>query len=264
MQHKKSNKVLGAGRLFFEETDAQGVPLVAGEVYLGDSPGFSLTITTESIEELSSDGPMAEVDIDRVTRINRNFSLTTKNINADNLAMFVIGDAAMVTQSATPVTGEAINGVLQGRYYQLGVSPSNPTGVRGVTSVTVQDDAATPNSFTAGEDYELDAALGRIYIIPGGGIADDTNLELGYTPVAETRSQITTNNLGAKFGRLRYVEDATFGRPHDVYAPFVQMTPTGELAFKSRDTVQQVGWDVKAMVPPAGGSALYIDGRAQA
>ena len=266
LTHRKSQKIIGAGRLYFEITNALGVPSDGGgEVYLGDSPGFSLTVESESLEDWSSDGPIAEKDVDVAIRVNRSFSLTTKNISFDNLALFVIGQVADVTQASGSVQAEALDGVQPGRYYQLGAGATNPTGVRGISAVVVEDDTpVTPVEFTEGDDYEVDLVLGRIYIVPGGAIAADTNLRVDYTRAANTRSQVTTDNMGAKYGRLRYVEDATFGEPRDVYGPFVQLKPTGELAFKSRDTVQQMGWEVSVQSPPGGGSALYIDGRPQA
>lgn len=263
LNHAKSKKTIGAGRLYFEITNAVGVPADGGgEVYLGDSPGFALTVESESLEDWTSDGPIAEKDVDVAIRVNRSFSLTTKHISFENLGLFVIGTAAQVVQSAGPVEDEEIASVTPGRFYQLGATANNPTGVRGVTSVVVTDAAEEP--FELNTDYELDAATGRIRIVEGGGIADKTDLLVSYTRPANTRGQVTTDNLGAKYGRLRYVEDATFGEPKDVYAPFVQLKPTGELPFKSRDSVQQMGWEVSVQSPPAGGSALYIDGRPQA
>lgn len=265
LNHAKSKKTIGAGRLFFEITDALGVPVDGGgEVYLGDSPGFALTVESESLEDWSSDGPIAEKDVDVAIRVNRSFNLTTKNVSFDNLALFVIGTVAQVAQDAGTVEDEQIPSVTPGRYYQLGATAANPTGVRGATSVVVTDsDDANPTTFVLNEDYELDAATGRIRIVEGGAITTGTDLLVSYTRPANTRGQVTTDNLGAKYGRLRYVEDATFGEPKDVYAPFVQLKPTGELPFKSRDSVQQMGWEVSVQSPPAGGSALYIDGRPQ-
>lgn len=263
LNHQKSKKTIGAGRLYFEITDALGVPVDGGgEVYLGDSPGFGLTVESESLEDWSSDGPIAEKDVDVAIRVNRSFNLTTKNISFENLGLFVIGTAAQVAQSAGAVEDEEIPSVTPGRFYQLGANPENPTGARGVTSVVVTD--ADSDSYELGTDYELDAATGRIRIVEGGEITQGSTLLVSYTRAANTRGQVTTDNLGAKYGRLRYVEDATFGEPKDLYAPFVQLKPTGELAFKSRDSVQQMGWEVSVQSPPAGGSALYIDGRPQA
>ncbi|AOH36878.1 hypothetical protein BGP89_11365 [Luteimonas sp. JM171] len=265
LNHAKSKKTIGAGRLYFEITNALGVPIDGGgEVYLGDSPGFALTVESESLEDWTSDGPIAEKDVDVAIRVNRSFNLTTKNISFENLGLFVIGTAAQVQQAAGSVTDEEIASVTPGRFYQLGATSGNPTGVRGVTSVVVTDDDVSPVTFDLNDDYELDAATGRIRIVEGGAITQGTTLLVSYTTPANTRGQVTTDNLGAKYGRLRYVEDATFGEPKDVYAPFVQLKPTGELPFKSRDSVQQMGWEVSVQSPPAGGSALYIDGRPQA
>jgi hypothetical protein len=259
---KTSRKKVGAGRLFFQETDALGVPIATGEDYLGDSPGFSLTIANQSLEDFSSDGPLSTLDVNVATQITRTFALQTKDISFANMSRFLIGDVSQVAQTATPVVDEPHAAVRQGTVLQLGVSTTRPVGVRGVTSVSVTDDSGTPVTFALTADYEVDAETGRIYIVPGGSITDGTNLLISYTPPATGYTQISATNSAPKFGRLRYVEDATFGPADDVFAPFVQLKPEGDLAFKSRDAVQQMGWSVSVLNPPDGSAALYISGRA--
>ncbi len=259
--HRKSNKIVGAGRLYFQLMNAAGAFLSSTEVYLGDSPGFTLTVSNENLEDWSSDGPIATKDVDVATRVDRAFALQTKDISFQNMALFLIGSRSTISQSATPVEAEPHNAVSPGGYIQLGATASNPIGVRNVGSVVVEDDDGTPVTFVLGEDYELDAGTGRIRIIEGGLIAAGTNLRIDYTPVAVEFEQVTSDDLGAKYGRLRYIEDATFGPGRDLVASFVQLKPTGELAMKSREAVQQVGWECTALTPPAGGPAIVYAGR---
>lgn len=254
-----NNIVLGAGRLFFDALDSSGNP--TGERYMGDSPEFSVTVNATKVEDWSSDAPVAEKLLSIATEVTRQCQIQVKDVSIDNLALFLLGDSSPETQTATPVTGEAINNVQTGRYYQLGVTTSSPSGVRDVTSVSVTDASST--SYVEGTDYEVDLTTARIYIMPSGSIASGTNLLIDYTPTAGSRDRIVTNNLGAKFGALRYIADNTAGTNRDLYAPYVQLMPNGSFDLKSRQNVQQLTFDAEFLKHGAN-AAVYIDGQAVA
>lgn len=260
MKPATKNIVLGAGYCYFDEHDANGNP--TGERYLAETPGFSITVSSENLEDYSSDGPVAEKHLDVPTRVSRDAALTLKDMSSENFALFIVGEAASVSTSAGSATAAAINGgngVLQGRWYQLGVSTALPTGVRKVSAVAIKAGATTHD---ADDDYELDAELGRIYIVPGGGIANGTVLTSDYTTVATSWDQVTSNDLGAKSGAFRFVAHNTRGANKDLYLPSVVMRPDGEFAFKSRDTVQQMGFALGINNPGDGRAAVYLNGRA--
>jgi hypothetical protein len=82
-----------------------------------------------------------------------------------------------------------------------------------------------------------------------------------YTPAAETRDRITTDQLGPKTGALRFIADNTAGPNRDVYIPKVQLAPDGELAWKSRDTVLEMGFQLRISTR-SGYGQVYVDGRA--
>lgn len=251
------NIVLGSGRVFFDEGPG------AGELYIAETPGFSLNVVSESTEVLSDDGPVAEPLINPSKKTTRNFSLTTKNITDEALALFLIAEKSTLTTSVASITLKAINGgvgVKQGRWYQLGVDSTHPTGVRGIGSVAIKD--AVPKTYDVTDDYVLDAATGRIYIVPGGAIADDTVITSDYATTAVSWSQLASNDLGAKVGSLRYIADNTAGENRDVFIPSCVMEPNGELPFKSRDNAQQMGFTVKVQKPTDGRSSVYINNRA--
>jgi len=248
------NIVLGSGRVYFDDG--------TGELYLAETPGFSLQITEEAFEVLSDDGPVAEPLLNKTTKVSRNFTLSTKNIIDAALAMFVIGDVAAKTTTSAPVTAKPINGgvgVKQGKWYQLGVDANNPAGIRKVTAVAIKAGATT---HVLNTDYVLDTDLARIYIVPGGGIADNTVITSDYSTSAVSWSEITSNDLGAKTGALRYIADNTAGENRDLFIPSCVMGPNGEAAFKSRKEVQTLGFVVKVQKPDDGRASLYINGRA--
>lgn len=251
-----NNIVVGAGYVYFDEEDANGV--LTGERYIGDTPGFTLNMTSEKIEVDSSDGPVAETLVSLVKKVTRLGNVTLRNIDMDNLATFVMGDTATVTQTATPVADEALT-VKQGRYYQLGASTTNPTGVRNVSSVTVDDATGAGTAYTVTDDYIVDAAMGRIYIVPGGGIADDATIYVDYTPAANSRTRIATNDLGAKRGAIRFMADNTNGTNRDVYIPLCEFGPSGDAAFKDRDNPMELAFELNVLTR-TGYEQVYIDG----
>ena len=251
--------VLGAGKIYFELENSIGV-LEGGERYLAETPGFTSTVTPETLEDWSSDGKVAEKLLDITTRVNRGGTLILKDVLIDNVALFIAGAVSTVTQAATPVVDEAVTGY-KDRWIQLGRSASNPTGVRNVSAVSIASAAVPGTPLSSTTDYELDAALGRFRPLPTGTITDAQALVGDYTPAANTRSRVASDQLGPKVGALRFIADNTAGPNRDVYIPRVQLAPDGELAWKSRDTVMQMQFQLRVSTRP-GYAQMYVDGRA--
>lgn len=247
--------VLGSGYLYFDEEDASGN--LQGEVYMGDTPGFSLNVSTEKVEIDGSDTPVAEKVLTITKSVTRAGSVACRNFNDANQALFVMGVVETVTQTATPVTDEA-HTVDQGKYYQLGRSTSNPTGVRNVSSVAVTGTGGTP-SYTETTDYVVHAEEGRIYIVEGGGISDGTAIEVDYTPAANSRTRVKATGDKAKTGALHFVADNTSGENYDVYIPKCEISASGDAALKSRDNVIELGFDVNIQTR-TGYAQVYLDG----
>lgn len=248
------NYVLGQGRLYLDAGD--------GERYLGDCPGFTLSVEVERTQVYSSDAPVEEPVVDVVRRVDRRASIEVKNISAENVGLFLIADQAEVTQAAAAVTDEAIAKVKQGRWYQLGVSDAAPTGVRDVSDVTVTVGNADTET-AADTDWRVDAALGRIYIIPGGvKITDDESIKVDYTPSAKKRWQLKSKTSDSATLKLRYTsENLGDGAPQmDLFAPKVRVTPSGDLALLDRDSEARITLQCDFLAPSTG-AAVYIDGR---
>lgn len=264
LQRNPKNIVLGAGYVYFDLFDEQGRP--TGERYLAETPGFAISITSENLEDWSSDGPIAEKLLDVAIRVNRAGSMGLKDMSMENFALFVIGGAEMLSTSAATVSAAAVNGgqpVQQGLWYQLGVSDALPTGVRGIEDVAIKSTAETPVTFDIDDDYLLDAELGRIYIVPGGAI-DDIVIVSDYDTTAVDWEQVTSDDLGAKRGALRFIAHNTSGKNRDLFLPDVVLRPDGEFAMKSRDTVQQMSFALGINLPGDGRAAVYVNGRPEA
>lgn len=119
---------------------------------------------------------MREKDLDITSQIDRTASVTVDSLTRENMALFLVGDTNTINQTGTTVTDESIT-VQQGHWYQLGEDVSNPTGVREISGVDVQDDTDTI-TYVENTDYELDLAKGRMYIIEGGSISNGDVLHI--------------------------------------------------------------------------------------
>lgn len=250
-----ADKVLGAGKIYIDLEDENG-NLTGAERYLAETPELTLSGTNETVDDFSSDGPIAEKDLSIATKTERSLKFSTKDITLENIALFSIGTVNTITQTTTPVVGESVGTSKQGQYMQLGKS-LNAAGARGMTSITIKDDGVAATITT---DYTIDAAMGRIYIVPGGGIADGSVITADFTPAANTREQMSTDQLGAKFCSLRFIADNTAGTNRDYYWPRVALNPDGETALKSRDNVQQLTFSAPINTR-TGFSQQYVDER---
>lgn len=255
--HTKQYSIL-SGEIYFD-------PLVngvyQGERYLGNTPSAELAIEPQKLDHYDADTNEVSKDFTFATRVDRTMTLTADEVSAENLALFFGATTATVTQTATPVVAEVIADVQQGRYYQLGQTSGNPSGVRGVGSVAVRVGATTKTVTT---DYLVDATRGRIYIVPGGGIANLDDIEVDYTPVANSRTRLATGAGATVAGRLRFLANNLSGANRDYYFPSVTVTPSGTLQLKGggeNPTVGTLGFAID-ILKPANAQAIYIDGQA--
>jgi len=127
-------RLIPGGKLYFDAFDANSA--TTGERYLGLTPGFTVSIASETIQSFSAESGLKELDDETLITITRTGKITCRQMSVENLGLFLGAAAATVAQSSGAVTGEH-KSVLLDRYYQLGADTSNPSGVREVTGVTV-------------------------------------------------------------------------------------------------------------------------------
>ncbi len=252
------NYVLGRGKLYFDPFTT-GTKARTGERYFGNTTEFNINIESESLDHFDSDQGVRTKDDSVILELSRTGALTTDNISDENAGLFLLGDVSDVAQTADPVVGEDLGVVLPERFYQIGASTTNPMGARGITAVTVSDDAATPVTAVEGTDYNIDLDLARIEILTGGLFDGVKAATVDYTPVANTRKRVTTTAEANVEGALRFVAFNAKGKQKDVYIPYVTLQPTGDWALKGDDW-QNLAFAVEVGELP-GYAAMYVDGR---
>lgn len=250
------NHVLGKGKLYFAEF-AANTETPGGRRYLGNTPEFSMTVESEQLDHMNSDEGIKEVDESVTLSTTRSLSFVTDHISPQNVADFLLGSASTLAQSSATDDTETLTGVLQGMYYQLGISATNPAGVRQLSNVVVTGPSGTP-THVAGDDYTVDLETGMIYIVPGGAITDASTIELTYDLAAVSRDRIISGN-DAKVGELFFESKNPVGEKRDFLFPKVRIYPNGDYALKG-DEWQQIGFQAKVLKRGAL-EAIYCDGR---
>lgn len=271
-----------------QATDTQAYALGRGEVrfarfitgtqnpkgfrYIGNTPEFNLTIEQEVLDHFSSDHGIREKDESVALQVNRTGSFTTDNIVPDNVALFFFGEKTTVTEAGGAQTPEVIADVEQGLYYQLGISTTRPAGAKGLVGETDDSNSAgafrvyenDSNSggggadFINGTDYTIDYEQGMLYIVPGGGIADTTDIVVSYSIKASTYSRVISGSQPVE-GAMKYTAFNPVGTQIDYFFPWVKVSPNGDYALKS-DEWQTIPFTIE-ILKRSTAEAIYADGR---
>ncbi len=259
MAREDQNLVLGRGRVYVDLYDVDGN--LSGEVYIGNTPSLSMSSDEETLEHVSSDEGLREVDEEVTLSQTNTLSLTTDDIQPFNLAMFFRGEESSLASAAIAAVTENIT-VKRGRWYQLGSTEANPTGHRLVTMTTVKIGAVAVPNVTPGENYIVYAALGRVFIkADAAGIDDDDIVEFVYAVAASSRTVILTS-ADEKVAAVRFIAANAHGDNKDHYWPKVRIAPDGDYELKGDDW-QEIGLTGKVLTK-VGYNRHYIDGRAVA
>lgn len=251
--HSK-NYTLGRGEIYFDRF-AAGTEVGEGLRYFGNTPEFGVTIETEKLDHFNADAGVRELDDSVDLEVTRTGALTADHIDMETLALFFFGSTSTQVQDTDPVVDEVIGEVKQGRYYQIGATSANPTGVRKVTSVTVDAEAVL---VTVTTDYILDADLGLLYIVPGGGIEDGDEVTVSYTPGAYSRDRVISGSTAVE-GAIKFVAVNPKGDNIDYYLPKVKISPNGDYQMKGEEW-QTIPLNIE-ILKKTGLEAIYADGR---
>lgn len=246
---------LGRGKVYFDRF-LTGTKTRTGERYIGNTPEISFNTESELLEHFDADGGIRVKDDQVTLEITRTLTFTCDNIDDDNLAMFFLGDKSTFTQGTASNTAYTITDAVGGRYYQIGQTAGNPQGVRGITVDSVTDGT---DPLVVDTDYTIDLALGRIYIVAGGG-GDGEDVVVTYDAVEHTRPRVLTADSVTVDGALRYISANPKGNQRDYYFPYVQLTPNGDYTFKG-DEWQALPFTAEVLKYDDNTAAVWIDGR---
>lgn len=246
-------RTIPGGKVYINLFDVNGAQ--KGERYIGLTPGFTITMASDSIQSYSSENGMREMDDETTISVTRTGKLTCRQVSVENLALFLAATPSVQTQAAGNVTGE-VHRVYPDRYYQLGASTANPTGVRNVSNVVI-------TGATAGE-YTVDAPNGRVYVHANATVdpVAGEDWTFAYDVPAATRDQILTGMTVSTSASLRFEAHPGKGLPRDLFGPNVNFAPSGDWVLKADDPQYvELSWDISFSVGRNGEPALIVDGR---
>lgn len=252
------NYTLGRGKVHFARF-LPGTTTPDGFFYIGNTPEFSLTIESETLDHFSSDAGIREKDDSVPLEVNRSGSMTTDNIDPKNVALFFFGSDTTVTQALVAAAPEVLASIKAGHSYKLGSSPANPAGVFGVnaTGLTVATTVgSTP--LVVDVDYTIDLDGGLISFVEGSLVAvDGTSITVTYALRASSRSRVISGSEPVE-GAMVYRTKNPKGSDMVYYMPYVKITPNGDYALKG-DEWQTIPLTLE-ILKPVTGEAIYRDG----
>lgn len=217
-----NHHLLGRGKIYFDRMDSAGN--LTGEFFLGNCPTFEITPTPEEIKKHSSASAAAALICSDVIRTSLGVTINGDEFSKENVARALFGDNSTLSQTASTVSDESITGVLQDRFYA--------TLYRDISTVVVTDDPMT-TTYVAGTDYDVDAVTGRIYIIAGGGIADDDDILVSYAYGTIALNTVRGMNQSSIRGLLRFIGDPARGPKYEVICWRVSVRADGAIGFIS-------------------------------
>jgi len=253
------NYTLGKGRVYFDAF-AQGTLNPQGERYFGDTMEFNLTSESESLDHFDNDAGIRVKDASVLLELTRTGTLITENISPENMALFFLGSASALSQAAATAQTSTYATVKKGYFYQTGVSPTRPEGVRKIANVTVEP-AGGGTAYVLDTDYRVDLDTGRIEILETGAIVEATGIDINYDVTAATFTRIVTAADAEIKGAVRFISTNPQGEKFDYYLPYVTLRPNGDFALKSGEEWQQLGFTLEVLKKDDNTEAMYINGR---
>lgn len=172
----------------------------AAMVFVGNCSQLDTTVeeAEATVEDFTEAGGGEYDSISRITAVN--LAMTKWDLSPANLARALRGSTATV--ATTPVADEAHKG-FQGGFIVLNKTP-NPA-----QSMTVADTGS--GSYTENTDWRRTTS--GIEVIEGGAIADETDLQISYTPLGGDLIQALIS-AGQKFKLVfEGLNEANEGRP---------------------------------------------------
>jgi hypothetical protein len=223
--------------------------------YLGQTPGFEITMTPERIDLKSSDGPSRETIASVVIENEATGTMTCHNVSQENLALFLAGNLEQVSQLGGAFSFE-IADIKQGFSYWLGEESDDVDGLKSILTVAV-------SGAVEGVDFEVDKSNGRFYVIPGSlEILEGDTVTVTGTVAARQWMRNTSSDKGEVRCRLKFEANNASGENRMLTLPLVSLAPSGSYQPQSEDDF--VALEFEFTVLKSGLERIIIDGVAVA
>lgn len=261
MAFPAKNYTLGSGEVWFGQF-APGTTSVAGGgmEYIGNTPSFNINTESESLEHFDADHGLRQKDDSVLLELNRNGSFTCDHMSPANIARWLLGTATVVAQGVLTAVVQAVTGVTPGRRIQIGESPGNPTGVRGLSTVVVEN-STTSTPMVAGTDYTVDLVTGGIIVLASSLVFEEgDDLEITYSGAAQSYNKIQSGAVAEITGRMFFKSFNGKGMKFDYLWPYVSLKPDGDFELKGEEW-QALGFTFEALKLNDATDVVYVTGR---
>ena len=236
MAFPQKNYTFGRYRVYFDPF-LPGTKTKTGQRYLGNTPELNMTSESENLDHFDADNGIRIKDDSMLLELNRTGSFITDHISPENLALFFLGDASVLTQASATAQTYTIENAKLGRRYQIGASALAPAGVRGLDNVSVTGTAA--GALTAGTDYTVNLENGGIVLLDGGNpLIEDDELTVTFDVEAVSYNRIVTADNSEMYGALFLESRNPKGERMDYYIPYASIRPDGDFALKGDEWQQ--------------------------
>lgn len=226
ISNPEENLTLGRGIFYFNKKNP-ATGLYEGHRDLGNCPELSINIAPEKLAHYSSRGGLKVKDREIIKEITLKFSFNLDEPNVENLAMVFMADRENIAQPAATDATHDIALPTKGRHFNIGNR-----------NITVDEIALTSDPTTIyveGTDYTVDAANGRIYIVPGGSITGSESITITYDAALTEYTTLKALNQPVVEGELQFISDNPAGKNYNMRIWRASIIPSGNLGMISDD-----------------------------
>lgn len=197
--------------------------------WLGNCPEFTLSRDSSELNHFGSTGGLRTMDASIPLGGDFGGTLTTDDINPENVRYWFMGTNQTVSVSAKTSVVQTIENVKKGAMYQIGRTEQNPLGAKRLSTVAI---TASPGGTAYQEfrDYEVELASGLITITTGGTIPEDGDITVTYSAPAYTYNEVRSGSKVIE-GEMKFVSDNPYGPNRELVIPRVSFAPNGDLSF---------------------------------
>lgn len=219
------NLILGAGELYLDRID-QKTGKNTGLRHLGNVSNFTISTTVETKKKYSSmeaaKGLLASVP----TQISCTGKLSMDYYQPENLALGMMGEDGVLTQTAQTGLTKTFAAVRLGRLYSL--------GKKKVSNVILESDLGGM-TYVLNEDYTIDLLRGYWEPLIGGAITDDSTVKATFDTQAGTFPKISGLVAPRIEGMLYFKGDPTYGPVYEAEIWKASIIPDGDIGFITED-----------------------------